>query len=101
MKLSPCSGGKPQNVEDGIVGGSLRLATDPVLHTGQSQGSLVNIVALGDIGDRLKQLSEAFVPIGSGFALPRASSTPWGANCGARSAGVFHPTTFLSGAFRH
>jgi hypothetical protein len=53
MKLSPCSGGKPQNVEDGIVGGSLRLATDPVLHTSESERGLVNIVALGDIGDGL------------------------------------------------
>jgi len=96
MKLSSCSGGKPQNVEDGIVGGSLRLATDPVLYTGQSQGGLVDIVALGDIGDSLKQLPEAFVPVDSGgFALRHAVATPWDANCGTLCSGMFHPTTFL------
>jgi hypothetical protein len=102
MKLLSYSGSKPQNVEDGIGGGSLSLATDPLLHIGQAPGSLVDIVALRDIGDGLDQLLEAFVPLGSsGRALRRTGATPSGTTYGARCSEMSHPTTFLIGASRH
>jgi hypothetical protein len=62
MKLSRCSGGKPQNVEDRIVGGSLGLSPDPILYPSQSLRGLMDVVAVGDVDDRLDQLFETLVP---------------------------------------
>ena len=58
MKLWRCLGSEPQSAEDGIGSGTLRFANDPSLHTGQTLGRLVNVVAV-EIGDGVEQLIDA------------------------------------------
>ena len=62
MKLSRCSGNKPQGCEDRIGGGALRFANDPGLYPGQTFGRLMNVIAV-EIADGVKQLIDAAIPI--------------------------------------
>ena len=54
------SGGKPQSVEDRIGGGAIGFPLDPFLHSRQTFGRLVDVVAIGEVGERFEQLFEAF-----------------------------------------
>ena len=59
MTLSPLfSGSKPQRGEDRVGGGRLGLPSDPVLHSCEPLCGLMDIVAVGDIGEGLEQLFE-------------------------------------------
>ena len=54
------SGGKPQSGEDRIGGGAIGFPLDPLLHLRQPLGGLMNVVAVGEVGERFEQLFEAF-----------------------------------------
>lgn len=54
------SGSKPQSGEERIGGGSVGLSPDPLLDARQALGGLVNVVALGDVGEGVEQRVEAF-----------------------------------------
>jgi hypothetical protein len=88
------SGSKPQSGEDGIGGGSLGLPPDPLLDLGQPLGGLMDVVAVGDVGEGFEQLLETFVAARSDggcydrrlLASRRAPS--------ARFFDVSHPSAF-------
>jgi hypothetical protein len=91
MKLSTGSGSKPQSVEDGIGSGPFRLAPDPLLHSGQSLGGLVDVVAI-DVDERFEQQFDAFAACAGGSrhigAAPRHTAY------GSHSAELCHLTAF-------
>jgi hypothetical protein len=98
MTLSRCSlRSKPQRGEDRIVGGGRRLAIDPCLHLGQTLRGLMDIISLGDVGERFEQLLET----GVAFHGRRGSR---GADAASRRAhdrphffDLSHPSAFPSG----
>lgn len=45
--------------EDRIRGGPCRFVLNPLLHQGETLGGLVDVVAVGDVVERLQQLFEA------------------------------------------
>ena len=52
MKLwPPFSGSKPQRGEDGVGGGRLGLPLDPLLDAHEPFGRLMDVVAVGDVGE--------------------------------------------------
>jgi hypothetical protein len=53
------SGGKPQSGEDRIGGGMIGLPPDPILYSRQPFGGLMDVVAVGDVGEGFEQLFEA------------------------------------------
>jgi hypothetical protein len=57
--LRSFSRGKPQPGEDRIGSGLLGLAIDPVLHSGKALGRLMDVIAVGDVGESFEQLFEA------------------------------------------
>ena len=63
MTLPSVLGGELQNLEDGIDGSARCFANDPFLDKGEAKRRLVNVVALGDIGDRQSQLPQTFEPV--------------------------------------
>ena len=69
------SGSKPQSVEDRIGGGAIGFPLDPLLHPRQPLGRLMDIVAVGEVGECLEQLLEAF-----------SAAEDSGAGCIARTA---------------
>jgi len=97
MKLSPCSGGKPQNVENGIGCGTLGLLPDPFLDASQPLGCLMDIVALDDIGHRLDQLVETFVAVARRRVTRRVGTASRHPDDGARSIDQSHPVASLYG----
>ena len=55
----PLSRSKPQSIEDRIGGGAIGLIPDPSLNRGQPLGRLMDVVALGDVGDGVEQQRDA------------------------------------------
>ena len=53
------SGGKTQSGEDRIGGGAISFPLDPFLHSRQTVGGLVDVVAVSEIGECFEQLFEA------------------------------------------
>ena len=96
MKLSRCSGSKPQSAEDRIGSGALRLADDPVLHLGQTRGGLMDVVAV-DIGDGIEQLLNAFIPTGGRCRCRRLGVASRNQRNRARSIVLSHPIAFPLG----
>jgi radical SAM superfamily enzyme YgiQ (UPF0313 family) len=99
MKLSwASSGGETQNGENRIGRGRLRLARDPFLHTGQTLGGLVDVVAIGDVGEGFEQLFEALVAGGNrrvdGHFVNRQGAASRYANQRAPVIDLFHPVAF-------
>ena len=102
MKLSwASSGGETQNGENRIGRGRLRLARDPFLHTGQTLGGLVDVVAVGDVGEGFEQLFEALVAGGNrrvdGYFVNRQGAASRYANQRAPVIDLFHPVAFPFG----
>ena len=60
------SGGKPKRGEDRVVGGRSSLVVDPFLNPREAFGGLMDIVAIGDIGECFQQLFEALGAAESG-----------------------------------
>ena len=54
---------KPQSSEYRIGGGPFGLPADPFLDPGQALGSLMNVVALGDVGKGFEQLIETIAAV--------------------------------------
>lgn len=54
------SGGETQSGEDRIGGGVIGLPFDPLLHSCQTLGGLVDVVAVSEVGECFEQLLEAF-----------------------------------------
>jgi hypothetical protein len=75
MKLSRCSGSKPQGCEDRIGGGALRFANDPGLYPGQTFGRLMNVIAV-EIADGVKQLVDAAIPVACRRGWRRGDTAP-------------------------
>jgi len=69
------SGSKPQRGEDRIGGGPLGLLSDPLLDSGQALGGLMDVVAVGDIGERFEQLLETFAT-SKGSRRPASAASP-------------------------
>jgi hypothetical protein len=61
--LRSFSGGKAPTGEDRIGGGFFGLPDDPVLHSGEAFGRLMDVVAVGDVGESFEQLLEAFASV--------------------------------------
>ena len=80
MKLSLASGGELQNLENGIGGGPLGFAVDPILDESQTLGRLMDVVALGNVGDRQAQLPQTLEPafrrLAHALATARHSGRP-------------------------
>jgi hypothetical protein len=93
MKLWRCSGSEPQSGEDGIGSGPFRFASDPILHSGQSLGRLMDIVAI-DVGDGFEQLSDAFVATVGQVKGRRTIVAPRHGRDAARSVVLSHPIAF-------
>lgn len=74
------SGSKPQSGEDRVGGGMIGLTPDPFLDARQSFRGLMDVVAVGDVGERFEQLLETFVAAehrrGRGFDAGAASRSP-------------------------
>ena len=97
--LRSFSGGEPQTSEDRIGAGLLGLPIDPGLHSGEAFGSLMDIIAVGDIGEGLEQLLKAVA-----LAQNRCSGRPFVARRAARRPhgcknffDVLHPCAFPHG----
>jgi hypothetical protein len=97
MKLSPCSGGKPQSVENGIGGGSLRFSADPFLNPRQPLGGLMNVVAVDKVGKGLEQLLKTLLAAGDRLRRRDRGSASWHTRYGSRFFDVLHSTTFPPG----
>lgn len=96
MTLSRNSGGKPQNVEDRIGCGALRLAPDPVLDPGKAVGRLVDVVAV-DIGNRLEQLIDTVIAEAGRSGSRRMGTASRHQGDRSRSVVLSHPIAFLRG----
>jgi len=96
MKLSRYLGGKPQRAEDWIGSGPFRFADDPLLHSGQSLGGLMDVVAV-DIGDGIEQLLDAFIPAGGRCGCRHVGAASRYQGDRARSVVLFHPIAFPHG----
>jgi hypothetical protein len=94
MKLSRCSGGKSQNVEDRIGGGSLGLPPDPVLYPGKPLRGLMDVIAVGDIDDGLDQLLKTLVSGCDHQGNRRFLVASRHADFGARLIDLVHPIAF-------
>ena len=94
MTLSRTSGSKPQRGEDRIGGGPFRLPRDPVLDPGEALGSLMDIVAVGDVGERFEQLLKAFAAAPYRYRGRRNGPASWRAHDRPLSLDVFHPSAF-------
>jgi hypothetical protein len=97
MKLLCYSGGKPQSAENGIGGGALGLPLDPFLDPRQPLGGLMNIVSLGDVGDGLEQLFQAFVASARQCRNQRRGTAARHTSRGAVSSQLCHAAAFPCG----
>jgi len=97
MKLSTCLGGEADSVENGISRRTIGLPLDPFLDPGQAFGRLMDIVSVGDVGKRLKQLFEALASSGrKGRGRPRGTAAR-SVERSLRFSGLSHPTASPSG----
>ena len=97
MTLSPpFSRSKPQRGEDRISGGSLGLTPDPFLHPDEPFGGLMDVVAVGDVGERLKQLFETFAATEErGASDDTLGAAPRRAHDRLHVVDLIHPSVFF------
>lgn len=91
-------GGKPQSGEDRIGGGATGLRVDPFEHAVKAFGGLVDVVAVGDVGEGFEQLFEAFGPAETCRGRRRMiGPAPWRARLRPYSCVMTHPSAFSRG----
>jgi hypothetical protein len=88
------SGGETQSGENRVGRGPFRLATDPVLDERQSLGGLMDVVAVGDVGERLEQLLEAIGAAADGRVRRQTGSASRDARDRPQLVEFFHPVAF-------
>jgi hypothetical protein len=91
----PFSGSKPQRGEDRIGGGSLGLTPDPFLHAGKTLGGLMDVVAVGDVGERREQLFETLATAENRAAGRMAAAAPRCAYDRLQLVDLIHPSAFF------
>ena len=98
MTLSRCSlRSKPQRGEDRIVGGGRRLAIDPGLHLRQTLRGLMDVVALGDVGERFEQLLKTGIALRGRRGSRGADTAPRRAHDRPHFFDLSHLSAFPSG----
>jgi len=91
----PFSRSKPKRGEDRIGGGSLGLTPDPVLHARQPLGGLMDVVAVGDVGECLEELLETFGAAEDRAAGDTAGMAAWRATGRPYLVDLIHPSAFF------
>lgn len=90
----PISRSKPQRGEDRIGGGSLGLTPDPVLHSGEPLGGLMDVIAVGDVGECFEQLFETLRTAECRAAAGVAGAAPRCAHDRLHLVDLTHPSVF-------
>ena len=95
--LRSFSGSKPQRGEDRIGGGPFGLPPDPLLDAGQALGGLMDVVAVGEVGEGFEQLLKAFVAAEDRGGCRMAGAASRRAHGRPHFFDLFHPSAFPRG----